>query len=140
MILVVKGKNYKRLAIKAFSYVGLIVMFYFYYNHMSDRFSQTNQSLVKKLHVKVDNKKNKLTKKLEKLIYKESERIVDLLGQHNIISIKIIEGKLYIVCNYNTDIEPLLVRYGVKAMMRQNAKNVKIAIDLKFIVESRYES
>ncbi len=139
MILVVKGKDYRKLAMKTFSYVGLIVMFYFYYNHMSDKFSQTNQSLVKKLNIKVDTKKNKLTKKLEKLIYKEAERIVDLLGQHNIINIKIIEGKLFIICDYDTDVEPLLVRYGVKAMMRQNAKNIKIAIDLKFIVESRYE-
>ena len=43
------------------------------------------------------------------------------------------------VCDFDTDIEPLLVRYGIQAMIRQNAQDIKIAIDLKFIVESRYE-
>ena len=77
---------------------------------------------------------------LEKLIYKEAEKVVDLLDQTNIISIKVVNKKLYIVCDYDTDIEPLLVRYGVNAMIKQSAQNIKIAIDLKFIVESRYET
>ncbi len=138
MILVVKGKNYKRLALKAFSYIGLIAMFYIYYNHMSDKFQNTNKDLVKKLDIKGENKKIILAKRLEKLIFKEAEMVVDLLGQNNIQSIKIIEDKLFIICDYNTDMEPLLVRYGVNAMMKQTANNVKVAIDLKFIVESRY--
>jgi len=139
MILIVKGKDYRKLALKAFSYIGLIVMFTFYYNHMSDRFQKTNQLLVKKLDIKTDNKKAKLSRTLEKLIFKEAEMVVDLLGQTNIKRITIVERKLLIVCDFDTDIEPLLVRYGVKAMIRQTAQNIKIAIDLKFIVESRYE-
>ncbi len=140
MILVVKGKNYKRMAIKALSAIGLIGMFYAYYIHMSDKFQEQNNKLVKKLDVKGENKKINLAKKLEKLIFKESEMVVDLLGQNHIRSIKIVETKLFIVCDANTDIEPLLVRYGVKAMMKHNAKDIKIAIDLKFIVESKYEA
>ena len=140
MILVVKGKNYKKLALKVFSYVGLIAMFIVYYNHMSDKFQNTNSSLVKKLDIKSENKKRVLAKKLEKLIFKEAEMVADLLSQSNIQSIKIVEKKLLITCDYDTDIEPLLVRYGVKAMIKQTANNVKIAIDLKFIVESRYVS
>jgi len=139
MILVVKGKNYKKLALKIFSYVGLIAMFYIYYTHMSDKFKNTNDKLVKKLDIKGDNKKKKLAKRLEKLIFKEAEMVVDLLGQQHIRSIKILEKKLYLVCDFDTDTEPLLIRYGVKALMRQTADNIKIAIDLKFIVESRYE-
>jgi hypothetical protein len=138
MILVVKGKDYKKIALRIFSYIGLIVMFYLYYNHMSDKFTNMNQKLVNKLDVKADNKKLKLARTLEKLIFKEAEVIIDLLGQSNIQSIKIVEKKLFIICDYDTDIEPLLVRYGVKAMMKQSAQNIKIAIDLKFIVESRY--
>ena len=40
MILIVKGKNYKRLAIKAISVIGLICMFFAYYLHMSDKFQE----------------------------------------------------------------------------------------------------
>ncbi len=140
MILVVKGKSYKQLAAKIFSVVGLIVMFYAYYNHMSEKFQGMNNNLVKKLDIKGENKKISLSRVLEKLIYKEAEMAVDLLGQNRIKSVKIVEGKLFIICDYNTDIEPLLIRYGVQAMMRQTAQEIKIAIDLKFIVESRYET
>ena len=140
MIIVVDGKSYKKLALKAFSYLGLLLMFYFYYNHMSDRFKNTNEALVKKLDIKSENKQKLLSKTLEKLIYKESETIVDLLGQNKIQSIKIVEDKLYIVCDFNTDIEPLIIRYGVNSMIKQTAANIKIAINLKFIVESRYET
>jgi hypothetical protein len=138
MILVVKSKSYKPLLIKVFSYVGLIVMFAFYYNHMSTKFTNTNKDLVKKLDIKSDNKKYKLSRTLEKLIFKEAETVVELLSQSNIQSIKIVKEKLFIVCDYDTNIEALLVRYGVNAMIRQSAKDIKIAIDLKFIVESRY--
>ncbi len=140
MILVVKGKNYKQLAAKAFSVVGLIAMFYAYYNHMSEKFQGMNNNLVKKLDIKGENKKINLARVLEKLIYKEAEMAVDLIGQTNIRSIKIIEEKLFIVCDYDTEIEPLLIRYGVQAMMKHSAQDIKIAIDLKFIVESRYET
>ncbi len=140
MILVVKGKSYKQIAVKVFSVVGLVAMFYAYYNHMSEKFQGMNNHLVKKLDVKGKNKKINLARVLEKLIYKEAEIAVDLLGQNHIRSIKIVEEKLFIVCDYNTDIEPLLIRYGVQAMMLQTAQDIKIAIDLKFIVESRYET
>jgi hypothetical protein len=139
MILIVKGKDYKKVALKVFSYIGLIVIFYLYYNHMSNKFQNTNETLVKKLDIKGDNQKLQLAKKLEKLIFKEAEMAIDLLGQPNIQSVKIVENKLFIVCDYDTDVEPLLVRYGVKAMMKQNAQDIKVAIDLKFIVENRYE-
>ncbi len=139
MILVVKGKNYKKIAIKVLSMVGLIAMFFAYYAHMSNKFQTQNKNLVKKLDIKNENKKLKLAKKLEKLIYKEAEMAVNLLGQENIRKIGIFEKKLFIVCDYDTDIEPLLVRYGVRAMMKQTVADIKIAIDLKFIVESKYE-
>ena len=139
MIVVVKGKNYKRLAIKAGSVLALVAMFYFYYMHMSNKFSQEKQTLVQQLKIKEDTKKIKLAKKLEKLIFKESEMVVDLLGQERIQSIRILKNRLFIVCDFDTDIEPLLVRYGVNALVKSTAENIKIAIDLKFIVENKYD-
>ena len=139
MILVIKGIDYRRLALKALSFFGLIVMFYIYYNHMSEKFQAMNETLVKKLDIKGDKKKYSLSRVLEKLIFKEAEMAIDLLGQSHIRNIKIVEKKLFIVCDYDTDIEPLLVRYGANAMMKQSIEDIKIAIDLKFIVENRYE-
>jgi hypothetical protein len=140
MILVVKNKDYKALALKAFSYIGLVVMFYFYYNHMSDKFQSQHKTLVKKLDVKGENKKIRLAKKLEKLIFKEAEKVVDLLGQTHIRKIEIKRDRLYLVCDRNTNLEPLMVRYGVNALIRSSMEDIKIAIDLKFIVESKYEA
>jgi hypothetical protein len=140
MIVVVRGKRYKRLAIKALSYIGLIVMFYFYYLHMSDKFSEEKNVLVEKLDEKGEKKKVDLARTLERLIYKEAEMVVALLDQTKVREVKILENKLYILCDSDTDTEPLLVRYGVNAMMKHGAEDIKIAIDLKFIVESKYES
>ena len=139
MILVVKGRNYKQLLVKSLSMIGLVAMFYAYYLHMSDKFADMNNVLVKKLDVKDGKNKILLTKKLERLIYQEAEVAVDLLGQTHIKSIKIVEDKLLIICDYDTNTEPLLIRYGVQAMMKSTSKVIKIAIDIKFIVESRYE-
>jgi hypothetical protein len=99
MILIVKGKDYRKLALKILSYVGLIIMFYLYYNHMSEKFKQTTNALVKKLNIKEEDKKAKLAKTLEKLIYKEAEMVVDLLGQSNIQDVKIVNRKylLYVI-------------------------------------------
>ena len=140
MIISVKTVNYKRIAAKIFSVVGLVTMFYFYYLHMSKKFQHQNQVLDKKLNIKETRKKQNITKRLEKLIYKEAEMAVYLLQQRHIRRIKIIDDKLFIECDYDTNIEPLLIRYGANAMIKVTEQNIKIAINLKFIVENRYEA
>ena len=65
---------------------------------------------------------------------------MNLLEQKHIQSIKIVKDKLYIICDFTTDIEPLLIRYGVAAMIKNSNKNIKIAIDLKTIVENKYDT
>ena len=142
MILIVKEKGYKAVIRKVLAFSALIIMFSFYYNHMSTQFQEQNASLEKKLKEETSKLKKKynLTKKLERLIYKEAEECVELLGQEKIQSIKIVKNKLYIVCDWNTDTEPLFVRYGVLALVKSTPQSIKIAISLKYIVESKYES
>ena len=141
MILVVKGKNYKGILRKVLAFSSLLIMFSLYYNHMSNEYKQQTIKLEKELKVKTAQLKKRydLTKKLEKIIYKEAEKCVDLLGQEKIQSVKIIKDRLVIVCDWDTDMEPLYVRYGVLALVKSTPENIKIAISLKFIVESRYE-
>ncbi|HIP11909.1 MAG TPA: hypothetical protein EYG73_04220 [Arcobacter sp.] len=141
MILIVKEKNYKAMIRKVLAFSALVIMFSIYYDHMSTQFKEQNAALEKKLQEETAKLKKKynLTKKVERLIYKEAEECVELLGQEKIQSIKIVKDKLYIVCDWNTNTEPLFVRYGVLALVKSTPENVKIAISLKFIVESKYE-
>lgn len=140
MIIILKTTNKNRLLIKTLSVLSLLIMFGFYYQHMSNKFAEQNNNLVNKLDKTIIKKEIDKSIKLEKTIYKESVIIVNLLEQKHVQSIKIIKDKLYIVCDFTTDIEPLLVRYGVGAMIKNTKKNIKIAINLKTIVENKYES
>ena len=141
MVLIVKGKNYKSIIRKTLSVFALIFMFSFYYLHMSNKFKEENKKLENALEVKnklLLDKKN-INRKVSRIIYNEAEEIVLLLGQEKIQSVKIIKDKLVLVCDWDTNIEALFIRYGVLALVKSTTQNIKIAIELKFIVESRYE-
>lgn len=139
MIIIIKEKNYQKLVMKSLSILSLFIMFYLYYGHMSEKFDQKTKELENKLEVVKDFKKQEKGFEYEQIIYKEAVTVVDLLDQKHVRSIKIVKDRLFIVCDYNTDIEPLLIRYGVKAFVKNTALNIKIAIDLKTIVENKYE-
>lgn len=141
MILIVKEKTYKNYIKKGVVYVFLLAMFTWYYNHMSLEFQQMNAKLETELAQKTKLLQNKInvTKKVEKIIYKEAERCVELLGQEKIRSVKIKDDRLIIVCDYDTDVEPLFIRYGIMALVKSTHEDIRISIDLKFIVESNYE-
>lgn len=142
MIILVKNQNRKRLLIKTLSVVSLFIMFFLYYNHMSQKFQEENFHLSTKLDNKEKEEKKLTSKsmKLENLITEEAKVLAELLQQRNIISIKVVKDKLLIICNYSTDIEPLLVRYGAHALVKNSDTDIKIAIDLAIIVENRYEA
>ncbi len=141
MIIVIKGRNKKQLIIKAVSVLSLIIMFALYYTHMSNKFNSMGNELANNnTNLNVQQKVLDKSMKLERTIYKEAVVIVNLLEQKHVQSVKVIKNKLLIVCDYDTNIEPLLVRYGVNAMIKSTSKNVKIAVDLKIIVENKYES
>jgi len=140
MIIIIKTKNKNQLLIKALSILALLLMFWLYYGHMSNKFQEQNDALVTKLDQTIVKKKIDKSINLEKTIYKEAVVIADLLDQKNIQSIKIIKDKLFLVCDFNTNIEPLLIRYGVAAMIKNSNQNIKIAIDLATIVENKYDA
>jgi hypothetical protein len=143
MVLIIKEKKKtKQIIRKVLSYGFLIGMFSGYYFYMSNQFLEDNEKLAKELkkNQELQASKLELHKKVEKVIYKEAESCVDLIGQEKIQSIKIVKDKLYIVCDWDTDIEPLFIRYGVMALVKSTPENIKVAIDLKFIVESNYEA
>ena len=142
MIIVVKNRNTKRLAIKSLAVFSLFAIFYLYYNHMSNKFAKQNQVLSTKLEIKeeVERKLNDKSVKIENTIYKEALTLVKLLGQKHVQSVKVVKEQLLIICDFTTDIEPVLIRYGANAMVKHTKTNIKIALDLKTIVENKYES
>jgi hypothetical protein len=139
MIIILKGNSIKQKIIKVASIFFLITMFAVYYLYMSSKFQQMNNNLQITNHTQLNTKHISRSQKLEDIIYNEAKVIVKLLGQKNVKYIKAVKDKLLISCDYDTDLEPLLVRYGVNAMVKKSIKDVKIAIDLAIIVENKYE-
>ncbi|WP_417326215.1 hypothetical protein [Halarcobacter sp.] len=138
MIVAVKTNNKKRLLIKVASAVAVIIMFIAYYFHMSNEFAmQQKEEQEQKLKaIEIDNKKA-MQKKLERIIYREVETAVDLIGQRNIQDVKIISDRVLILTDVGTNLDALKVRYGSTALIKKDLKNIKIAIDLKYVVESK---
>lgn len=139
MIVVVKQKDYKRIIVKATSLLVLVGMFTAYYFHMSKEFSKETKKAKEMIVVnKKATKKQKRAKRLEKIIFREAETAVELIGQENVIDVKIVGKHLLIICDANTNLEPLMVRYGVMALVKNTTKDIKIAIGLSFIAENKY--
>ena len=138
MIVSVK-RNKKQKIIKIASLVVVVIMFIAYYFHMENEFKlqQEKELQLKKAEkIKIETKKKK-KKLLERSLISEIEKIVDLIGQKYINHIKIVEKKVVVICEANTNLEALMVRYGSMALIKESLKETIIAIDLKYIVESR---
>lgn len=140
MIVAVKNSNKKRVFIKALSFIAVIVMFIAYYFHMSEQFAKKQeQEAATKLQMIKQNEKVQKSKKLERIIYREIETAVDLMDQRNINSVRIISNKAIIIVDLATNLNALKVRYGSMALIKKGIKDIKIAIDLKYIIENKYE-
>lgn len=136
MIVAVKRSNYKKMLIKVISFVALVTMFIAYYFHMSEKFAQEEQA---KADLAQEQKmKQERSAAIENIIYNEAQIAVDLLNQEHIRNIKVIANRLYIVCDPETNLDALMVRYGVMALVKTSVDDTKIAIDLKKIIESKY--
>ncbi|AXH10755.1 hypothetical protein CP960_02570 [Malaciobacter halophilus] len=139
MIIAVKRTSKKRVIIKVISVIAVIAMFVAYYSHMSDKFAQEEKQ---KELVQLENskkiKEQQRKAKLEKLIYREVESAVDLVGQLNVRNVKIVSNRILIVCDPDTNIDALVVRYGTLALVKRTIDDIKIAIDLEYIVESKF--
>lgn len=137
MIIVVKGRSIRRIAIKSASYAALLVMFYLYYNHMATKFQTQESQLVSKMEQTKQQTATKYKKEYEDTIYKEAQIIADLLGKQNVYSAKIKEDRLVIIADVSTDIEPVLIRYGANVFYKKTQSDIKIAIDVAEILQGK---
>lgn len=138
MIVAVKrNKNLKGIKIVIFSIFMAILLFFIYSNY------KINQEEIKLANeeqevIKIEaNKKDQDKLDIEKAILAEVEKAVELVGQEHIRTIKIIDNKIVIVCEPNSNLEALFVRYGAMAMIKKTLNETVIAVDINFILKSR---
>jgi hypothetical protein len=136
MIVTVKNSGPKNYVMKIISVVALVAMFTAYYFHMSDEFSSDKGKTNSKQTI--EDMKKEDSKEVERLIYKEVETAVELVGQEHIQDVKIVKNKILLVCDTDTNLDALKVRYGTLALIKNDLNNIKIVIDIKYIVESKY--
>lgn len=140
MIVAVK-RNKKQKIIKIVSLICVVAMFASYYFYMSAQFEQQQkEELAAKKAAKIEaDKKAENKKNLENAILLEIEKAVDLVGQEYVKHVQIMENKLVIICEPKTNLEALMVRYGTMALVKNTLNEVIIAIDIRYIVESRLD-
>lgn len=138
MIVTVKNSGPKNYVMKIISVLALVTMFTAYYFHMSDEFSSGQTNTAKISPQNIEEMKREDSKKVERLIFREVETAVDLIGQEYIQDVKIVKNKILLVCDTSANLDALKVRYGTLALIKNDLNNIKIVIDIKYIIESKY--
>jgi hypothetical protein len=136
MIVAVKRTNYKKIFIKLLAFAAVVSLFTAYYFHMSGKFMQEEQQQTP-LEIEKQLQEQRALE-IETLIYDEAQIAVELLSQDKVRTVKVVGRKLYIATDPDASLDALMVRYGVMALVKASTDDIKIAIDLKQIVESKY--
>lgn len=138
MIVAVK-RNKKQKLIKFLSLVVVILMFAGYYWHMSNEMQKQQEAELraKQAALQEEKAKDDEKKRVEGIIVNEVQKAVELIGQENVRHVKIIENRLILICELNTNLEPLMVRYGTMALVKNTLNEIIIAIDVQYILKSR---
>ncbi|RXJ67129.1 hypothetical protein CRV08_11090 [Halarcobacter ebronensis] len=141
MIIAVKSTTRKKIITKFLSVGAVVLLCLFYYYYMSDTYAQKQKiENEKKLQQIKEEERGKNSNKLEKLIYREIESAVDLIGQRKVIDVKIVSNRALLVVDPDTNLDALKVRYGSAALIKKSVNDIKIAIDLKYVIESKYNA
>lgn len=141
MIVAVKTNSKKRFLIKLISIGAVVIMLIAYYFHMSNEYAKREkiENEKKLAQIKLDEEKEK-SNKLQRMVYREIETAVDLVGQRKVIEVKMVSNRALLVVDPDTNLDALKVRYGSAALIKKGLENIKIAIDLKYVIESKYNA
>ena len=134
MIVVVKrNKNLKLLKI-AIALAFTMAIAFFLYNKFQTK-QEELKSITEKQEILKEKDENKLD--IEKAILSEVEKAIELVGQEHIRIVKIIDNKIVIECEPNSNLEALFVRYGAMAIIEKTFTETVIAVDINYILKSR---
>lgn len=137
MIVAVKRNNKQKYTILALAVFVAFVLFLIF-KSVYQKSEISNENGIKREILQVEaNEKSNDAKILEKAILSEVEKVVDLVGQEHIRTIKIIDNKIVIVCEKDAVLEALFIRYGAMAMVKKTLNETVLAVDINYILKSR---
>lgn len=132
-----KSKNVLKIMI-----VLLVVFGIFYYNNYQEtiRIDAQNQKIEEEkqeaLKIAQEKKANEI-EEAQRTILNEVEKSVSLVGQEHVKDLRLVKNKIVFICEPNTNIDALAVRYGAMALIKKTFDETVVVVDIDFILKNR---
>ncbi|MFW2557760.1 hypothetical protein [Aliarcobacter butzleri] len=141
MIVAVK-RNKSQKILKIIIVVLLVSGGAYYYNDYVEtaRINAEKQKLEeeqKRVLKAKEEEQKKIKQEAQREILAEVEKAVNLIGQEYVRDVKLIKNKVVFVCEPDTNIDALVVRYGAMALIKKNFDEIVIVVDIDFILKNK---
>ncbi|MDN5063135.1 hypothetical protein [Aliarcobacter butzleri] len=141
MIVAVK-RNKSQKILKIIIVVLLVSGGAYYYNHYVEtaRINAEKQKLEeeqKRVLKAKEEEQKKIKQEAQREILAEVEKAVNLIGQEYVRDVKLIKNKVVFVCEPDTNIDALVVRYGAMALIKKTFDEIVIVVDIDFILKNK---
>ncbi|MCT7556330.1 hypothetical protein [Aliarcobacter butzleri] len=141
MIVAVK-RNKSQKILKIIIVVLLVSGGAYYYNDYVEtaRINAEKQKLEeeqKRVLKAKEEEQEKIKQEAQREILAEVEKAVNLIGQEYVRDIKLIKNKVVFVCEPDTNIDALVVRYGAMALIKKTFDEIVIVVDIDFILKNK---
>ncbi|WP_151947644.1 hypothetical protein [Aliarcobacter butzleri] len=84
-----------------------------------------------------EEEQEKIKQEAQREILAEVEKAVNLIGQEYVRDVKLIKNKVVFVCEPDTNIDALVVRYGSMALIKKTFDEIVIVVDIDFILKNK---
>lgn len=84
-----------------------------------------------------EEEQEKIKQEAQRAILAEVEKAVNLIGQEYVRDVKLIKNKVVFVCEPDTNIDALVVRYGAMALIKKTFDEIVIVVDIDFILKNK---
>ncbi|MEV9614880.1 hypothetical protein [Aliarcobacter butzleri] len=141
MIVAVK-RNKSQKILKIIIVVLLVSGGAYYYNDYIEtaRINAEKQKLEeeqKRVLKAKEEEQEKMKQEAQREILAEVEKAVNLIGQEYVRDVKLIKNKVVFICEPDTNIDALVVRYGAMALVKKTFDEVVIVVDIDFILKNK---
>ncbi|MCG3691855.1 hypothetical protein [Aliarcobacter butzleri] len=141
MIVAVK-RNKSQKIFKIIIVVLLVSAGAYYYNDYVEttRINAEKQKLEeeqKRVLKAKEEEQEKIKQEAQREILAEVEKAVNLIGQEYVRDVKLIKNKVVFVCEPDTNIDALVVRYGAMALIKKTFDEIVIVVDIDFILKNK---
>jgi hypothetical protein len=141
MIVAVK-RNKSQKILKIIIVVLLVSGGAYYYNDYVEtaRINAEKQKLEeeqKRVLKAKEEEQEKIKQEAQRKILGEVEKAVNLIGQEYVRDVKLIKNKVVFVCEPDTNIDALVVRYGAMALIKKTFDEIVIVVDIDFILKNK---